>query len=277
MAGPGSLLPTKYHQILNNQIMHLQNYLRRLGFEEQPEATAETLIALHRAHVLQVPFENLHIMAGLPIKLDSESLYQKIVEQGRGGFCYELNGLFREALEAIGFECFFISCNVHVPHIDGFAADFGHVALMVRAEADWYLTDVGFGDAFIEPLKLVFGEDQLQHGIRYRLSRLEQGEVLLEKSADGEHYQKMFKFALKAHPLYAFEAMCLFHQTAAIAPFNKQQLCTRPTPDGRVTLTSKSLTITTMGQKQEIVINGEADFEACLARYFNIYLQPVLQ
>ena len=83
--------------------MNVATYLRRINYPGSTEPTAETLGELHRAHMLAVPFENLDIHLGREIVLDDERLYAKIVEQQRGGFCYELNGAFAALLRELGF------------------------------------------------------------------------------------------------------------------------------------------------------------------------------
>ncbi|WP_224998696.1 arylamine N-acetyltransferase [Cesiribacter sp. SM1] len=255
--------------------MNLHNYLQRISFLQPTAVSAETLIALHRAHVLRVPFENLDVIAKQPIIPDQECFYKKIVENRRGGICYELNGLFKALLDSFGFESYFISCNVFVPAIGSYGADFGHIAIIAAVKGEQYLVDVGFGDAFIEPLKLSWDVPQYQYGVYYRLSRLEKGEVLLEKSEDGIQYRQMFKFSLRPHALHEFAEMCRFHQESPLAPFNKQLLCTRPTPDGRITLTSKSLIVSGSSGREESVVKSCAEFDALLAQYFDMRLQPL--
>ncbi|AHM58740.1 arylamine N-acetyltransferase [Flammeovirgaceae bacterium 311] len=254
--------------------MKLPNYLHRIGYDQTPAVTEETLFALHKAHVLQVPFENLDVIAKIPIELDQERFYHKIVTNGRGGICYELNGAFKLLLDSIGIESFFISCNVYVPAMDFYGADFGHIALITKLGEEQYLVDVGFGDVFIEPLKLLYDSPQEQFGTFYRFSRLTGGEVLLEKSEDGVEYRKMFKFKAIPRQLQEFAALCEFHQHAPQAPFNKQAICTRPTPEGRVTLTPNTLIVSHGKDKQEHAIASEDTFNELLAQHFNIKLQP---
>ncbi len=254
--------------------MYLPNYLNRIGIAEPLSVTEETLFALHKSHVLHVPFENLDVINKVPIKLDQDRFYHKIVDEGRGGICYELNGAFKQLLDGTGFQSFFISCNVYVPHIGIYGADYGHIALITTIGEEQYLVDVGFGDAFIEPLKLVFDTPQHQYGTYYRFTSLPAGEVLLEKSADDEVYQPMFKFAAVPRQLQEFANLCEFHQHAQQAPFNKQALCTRPTLAGRITLTAKNLVIREGKEKQEVPVATSAAFDALLEQYFNIMLQP---
>lgn len=254
--------------------MNLPAYLHRIGFDQTPAVTEEILFALHKAHVLSVPFENLDVVGRTPIVLDQDRFFLKIVNNGRGGICYELNGAFKQLLDGIGFNSYFISCNVYVPAIGIYGADFGHIAMITTLGEAQYLVDVGFGDAFIEPLKLQYDIPQYQYDTYYRLRKLPEGEVLLEKSEDGVQYQQMLKFAPIPRQLNEFATLCEFHQHAPQAPFNKQALCTRPTIEGRITLTAKNLIIKKGKEKQELAVPTDAAFDELLAQHFNITLQP---
>src|SRR3954447_10763487 len=106
-------------------------YLERIRYHGPLEPTAETLRRLQVAHLLTVPFENLSIHRGEPIELDDEALFEKMVVRRRGGFCYELNGLFAALLRSLGFEVVMLAAGVM--GADGeFSPDFDHMALMVN-------------------------------------------------------------------------------------------------------------------------------------------------
>ena len=147
--------------------MDVQAYLNRINYDGTVAPTAETLRQLHLAHLLSVPFENLSIHAGEQIVLEDEALFRKIVSRRRGGFCYELNGLFAALLRALGFEVAMLSAQV-ANDDGGFSRDFDHMTLMVTSEQRW-LVDVGFGDSFIEPLSLDRREAREQRNRAYRI------------------------------------------------------------------------------------------------------------
>src|SRR5215211_1320238 len=160
--------------------MDLHTYLQRINYHGQQAPTAATLRDLHRAHLLAVPFENLDIHLGRPILLDQDALFDKIVRRRRGGFCYELNGLFALLLRELGFDVTLLAAGV--ARADGtFGPEFDHLTLLVTTDhqrttddrrppttddtqsaicnlqsAIW-LVDVGFGDSFRAPLRFVEG------------------------------------------------------------------------------------------------------------------------
>ena len=151
--------------------MNVDAYLTRIGYTGPRTPDATTLAALHHAHILAVPFENLDIGLGRPITLDLPSRYAKIVTRRRGGFCYELNGLFAWLLQQLGYGVTLLSAGVYGG--DGAPGpDYDHLTLLVRCPGDptpW-LADVGFGEGFREPLRLDVADAQTRHGRQYRLA-----------------------------------------------------------------------------------------------------------
>lgn len=139
--------------------MDVSAYRDRINYRGSTEPTIETLRALHRAHLLAVPFENLDIHLNRRIVLDEAALFEKIVVHRRGGFCYELNGLFAGLLRRLGFAVTIFSANVlH----GGIPAEIDHLTLLIQLEERW-IADVGFGDSSRLPLRLDF--DGEQHGV----------------------------------------------------------------------------------------------------------------
>jgi arylamine N-acetyltransferase len=133
----------------------LARYLERIGHGWNVRPDLSTLRSLHRAHVTAIPFEALDAQLGVIPSLESQAIFAKIVERARGGWCYEMNGLFGAALEAIGFEVTRVSCGVM--RQDGGDDRMGtHLALLVDCEGPW-LCDVGFGGSLLEPLPLAVG------------------------------------------------------------------------------------------------------------------------
>jgi len=131
--------------------MNAAAYLRRIGYTAPITPTLETLRRIHRAHLETVPFENLDISQERRIVLEQDRFVQKIVEENRGGFCYELNGAFAALLGEMGFRVTLLSARP--PHQDGSPGpEFDHLALRVDIEQPW-LVDVGLGNASWSPCR----------------------------------------------------------------------------------------------------------------------------
>ena len=243
--------------------MDTQAYLGRIHYSGELTPTAATLRELHRAHLLEVPFENLDIHLGRPITLDQEPLFDKIVTHRRGGFCYELNGLFALLLRGLGFEVTLLAAGVARAD-GGFGPEFDHLTLLVQIPLSMdsgqiaqsaqlavphpqplipnpqlpaWLADVGFGDSFREPLRLVEGLEQQQDGRAYRLDRAGEHLTLMQRDTSG--WQPQYRFTLQPHVWVEYADMCRYHQTSPESSFTRKRVCTLATTDGRVTLSDR--------------------------------------
>lgn len=248
--------------------MDIHSYLDRIGYRGPLIPTAETLRALQVAHLQTVPFENLSIHAHQPIVLDDESLFDKVVARRRGGFCYELNGLFAALLRALGFRVTMLSAGV--ARGDGtFGPYFDHMALRVDLEEPW-LADVGFGDSFRDPLRLDERGEQPEGTRAFRID--EDGDHLLLQRRDslGEPWQPQYRFTLQPYEYPDYADMCRFHQTSPESHFTRQTLCSLATPDGRVTLSGMKLITTKGGERQERVLASEEERAALLREMFGV-------
>jgi len=249
--------------------MNLGAYLERIGYDGPLETTPEVLAALHRAHLFAVPFETISIARGEPIQLDPAWLFDKIVVRRRGGFCYELNGLFAELLDSLGFAVTRLAGRVYNQRGE-LGIPFDHLALLVKtAERSW-LADVGFGDSFLEPLPFEFDTDVACDRRLYRLSEVAQPtgdapEFELHEQRQGASWRAQCRFDRKARALRDFEVGAQYHQTSPLSPFADRLLCSRPGPDGSRT-TVRNFTVietTSDGIRSERTLAGEqerADF-----------------
>lgn len=152
----------------------LTQYLTRIGYAGPRQATREVLFALHRAHLISIPYENLDIHLGERLTLDFEQIFDKIVRRQRGGWCYEMNSLFAWALRQLGFEVHLLSGVVNPSSRDEYAVR-DHLILLVKSvEGSNYIADVGFGNAFLYPLP--FGEGvYTQGGFTFGFCRSDDG------------------------------------------------------------------------------------------------------
>jgi len=248
--------------------MDVEAYLRRIEYNGPNQLTSATLRNLHRQHLFTVPFENLDIPLGTPIPLDMSQLYQKIVVRRRGGFCYELNGLFGEMLRAMGFRVEMLSARVRRED-GGFGPEFDHMLLKVDLEEPW-LVDVGFGDSFVDPIVFHAGGADQVNGHRYVVLPKGQDWELLREDDIGQ--VPLYVFSDVPHPLSDYQEMCIFHQTSAESHFTKSWICSRATPDGRITLANMRLIVTREGSREEIMLSTEGDLRRCLREAFAVEL-----
>jgi N-hydroxyarylamine O-acetyltransferase len=250
--------------------MNIQAYLHRINCTGPLVPSADTLRLLQVAHLRTVPFENLSIHSGEPIILDDDALFEKIVSRRRGGFCYELNGLFAALLRALGFDVEMLSARV--ANAEGiFGLDFAHMTLLVMLGERW-LVDVGFGDSFLEPLKLDEESEQIQGRRAYRIVREKECLTLTQRLNDDE-WRQQYRFTLRPYQYSDYGEMCRYHQTSPQSHFTKARICSRATPDGRISLSDlRFITTTTDGKRQERILTNQEEYASILRDHFGVVM-----
>lgn len=250
--------------------MNADAYLTRIGLGREQLATDATgLRALQRSHLLAVPFENLDIHWKRPITIDTAKLYDKIVGKKRGGICYELNGAFNELLRSLGFNTRLVSARVfngtdHGPEYD-------HAAIIVTIGEDEYLADVGFGDFSAEPLRCVLDEEQRDTAGVF-VTRQFDNDYLEVAKRDGNEWKSQYIFKDVARDLADFAERCDYHQYSPDSHFTKGRVCSLMTVNGRKTLSDRSFIVTAGGERTELPVGSDEEFERILAREFGIEL-----
>ena len=248
----------------------VEAYLNRVGLGAPVTADAAGLRTLHRAHQLTVPFENLSIHLGEPILLDEPDLLGKIVHRRRGGFCYELNGAFALLLEALGAQVSRVAARVYGE--TGLGPPFDHLALVVRpadGSGPW-LADVGFGSHSDYPLRLDDRDDQDDPAGRFRLAAADSGDIDVLK--DG---QPQYRLEIRERQLADFIPTCWWQQTSPLSHFTQSTICSRLTPEGRVSISGRTL-IQTRGQaRTEHQLESDEEVLAAYRDHFGITLTRV--
>jgi N-hydroxyarylamine O-acetyltransferase len=236
-------------------------YLARIGLAAPPATLAE----LQVAQLLSVPFENLDIGAGIPISMEPDAIFDKVVRRRRGGFCYELNGLFARLLEALGYSVTVLSARVADDAGDQ-GQEFDHLMLRVDLDEPW-LVDVGFGDAFREPMPLRPGSAFLDSlGRTYRLRVTGDDWELIDEQ------RTQYRFTLEPRVFSDFAARCRSQQTES-EWFTGHRMCTIATPNGRWTLLDEKLIVQSGGERTERAVD-EAEVPGLLSSLFGIEPAP---
>lgn len=250
-------------------------YQQRIGYTGPLEPTLPVLRSLHLAHLIAVPFENLDIHLGRPILLDEAHLFEKVVRRRRGGFCYELNGLFAALLREIGFDVTMLGARFPSDHEEG-TPELDHLTLLVRCqdEPEPVLADVAAGrGSFPCPLRTDTREPQAQPMARSSFRLLPEGEACrVWRQPDGGDWEREYLFTWRPRQYREFEEGSRFHQTSPRSHFTRMRLVTRVTPAGRITLTDRRLITTTDGVRSEEELHSEADYVRALQDHFGIDL-----
>jgi N-hydroxyarylamine O-acetyltransferase len=242
----------------------LAAYLRRIGYAGSLDCTHATLCALHRAHLLAIPYENLDVQFGVPLSLDSGAAFEKIVLQRRGGWCYEMNSLFAWALREIGFEISLIAAAVGRKD-RGEAAERNHLAILVHLDKA-YLADVGFGNGFIAPLPLAEGTHS-DGRFEFALQRVDEGWWrFTNRPQSGD----TFDFRETPHSIDAFDEQNQWLQSSPQSPFVRALVCHRFTEEGVITLRGCVLTTLTPHDLRQEVVQSRDDLATILRTQFSL-------
>jgi len=258
---------------MTDGIFDLDSYLERIGYTGGTGVSEETLRGLHIAHTLNIPFENLDVYYGKYVLLDEVSLFNKIVKYRRGGYCFEMNGLFSIVLQKLGFNVINLLARGTIGDIDYTTKT--HQVLLVEINNRKWLADVGFGnDGITAPLLFQEVLDQEQFAHTYRLLRdPEYGYVLQKKIAD--KYISMYAFTLNKYYPMDFIMSNHFTSTFPESFFVKTRMCTMPTREGRITLTDNRFKTITKGDVTEKEIKNDDEFNRILKKYFKLDLDLI--
>ncbi len=245
--------------------MQIEAYKERLNYKSELKADLSTLKLLQKSHLLNIPFENLDIHNNTPIVLDIEKIYDKVIQNQRGGFCYELNGSFYEFLKLIGFEVRRISARVY--NNNKYGAEFDHLVLLVKIDSVEYLVDVGFGDFILEPLEFVLDKKQEDHHGVFVFDKYDDTTFRVSQiTSDG--FLPKYIFQDIERNFEDFEGMCHFHQTSPDSFFTMKRLISIPKENGRITISGNELIIKENGIERKESFE-ESEFGNLLVRHFN--------
>lgn len=241
-------------------------YLDRIGITADPAdlpPSLATLTTLQQAHLRTVPFENLDIVNGRPVRTDLAHSLAKVVDARRGGWCFELNGAFSALLEALGFEVLRLGAAVL---LDGPSTLIDHLCLEVQLDDAW-LVDVGFGDSFTRPLQLNQGGPQDGGKATFEFMASPQGTTLTEH-VDGLPDAR-YRFKRVAHELSDFEAVSTMLQSDPERHWSQKPFATRllDADGSRVTLLADRLKIRRDGEETVDPVPG-AEWLDQLDRWF---------
>ncbi len=250
--------------------MDTKAYLERIGYSGPTQLNVNVLRRLHRRHLLSIPFENLDIHLHRQIILSENAFYDKIIKHHRGGFCYELNGLFATLLDELGFKVSMLSARV-ARKGGGFSPNFDHMTLLVQLEHPW-LVDVGFSDSFTEPKRLDMSGPQVDRGKQYRFTRRDGWTLLSRRPKGNGVWEPQYMFSLRPRKLGEFIPRCGWQQTSPRSHFRKGRICTRLTSNGRLSLTDTKFIVTRGGRRSERPVKDPEEFTVLLRRHFGIDL-----
>lgn len=267
--------------------LDLSAYLGRIGYAGPGAPTEETLDALHRAHLAAIPFENLDIMLGRPVRVDLESIQAKLVDSRRGGYCFEHGQLFGAALQRLGFSVERLLARVSRP---GPTLPRTHLTLRVATpdRLGVWLADVGFGSSPAGPLslrRLRSGGPQVVDGWTYevapagdgqeagRLGGETEGEWLL-RELQGDEWVTLYRF--EDRPAYPADVEMGNHYTSThpASWFTRTPVVVRRSPEAVTSLLGRALTVTRRGHAKERRELTDEEWASSLREVFGLSFPP---
>lgn len=230
--------------------MNIDKYLKRFNASHLTNPSLDNLKELQLLHMTTIPFENLDVIRKVPIYLNLNTIYEKIVTRMRGGYCYELNGLFHWLLVELGYDASLVAATVFRPNRK-WAKPETHAAILVHLDGT-YLVDVGFGDSTVLPIPLN-GDVCTDASGDYDVTKLDDVMYVLNRTRNGES-RMIYKFKATHKLLEDFHEGCVFNQVSADSTFTHVDIITRATEKGRISLYDDELSIYEKGIKTNRVL-----------------------
>jgi N-hydroxyarylamine O-acetyltransferase len=247
--------------------LNLQAYLERIGLPEPPPANREGLLALHRAHAATIPFENLDIQLGLPIRLDLDHLQAKLVTGRRGGYCFEQNTLFQAVLRSLGFKVEALEARVRLGTTELLPRT--HMVLRVKLDEGDCLADVGFGgQGLLHPVPM---DGESHQAFSEELRVVPYGPLLVLQTRQALAWQDLYAFAPEARAPIDFEVANWYTSTHPDSRFVKTLTAQLPGPRRRHILRGLSYTVITPETAEERLLERE-DLVPLLKEVFGLEL-----
>ena len=245
--------------------MNLQSYFNRIAFKGNARPDLATLGALHQSHQLAVPFENLDVQLGRKLDIGVDAAYQKIVDRGRGGWCYEMNGVFGWALRQIGFDVIRVSAGVMRERLGDIQLG-NHLCLLVRLDRQ-YLVDVGFGGTLLHPLPLE-AVQRTDRPYRVELRDSDDRYWRFIEAAGGEPFS--FDFLAEAADERLLAEKCAFLNYASTSPFVQNLVVQRRTLETHVSLRGRVLTTIHSDRQERMLLTSAAQLVTVLHDIFGL-------
>ena len=250
--------------------MNIKNYLKRLNYKGELDTTLKTLKALHEAHAFTIPFENIDVIAKKDISLKLKDILKKLIDENRGGYCYELNKAFCFLLKEIGFDVQMSFARVlyQNPTMENGVAPMSHQITIVTINKKRYLADVGFGGfGIIHPIDIDSKKTTKQYNLKYKIKKIKNEYYLFAKT--GKKYSAIYKFDLRNYLEIDYKYGNFFASNAPESRFVNNFICTKPTKTGRITILNSEFKVFKDGKSKSKKIDAKKR-KKLLKRVFGI-------
>jgi N-hydroxyarylamine O-acetyltransferase len=253
----------------------LDAYFQRIGYSGNRTPTLKTLQSIHQHHAQAIAFENLNPFLSQPVPLDLNSLQQKLIHEGRGGYCFEQNLLFRSVLIAVGFQVTNLAARVLWNLPEGTITPRSHMLLQVDIDGEKYIADVGFGGLTLTaPLSLTPGIEQSTPHEAFRLIATDH--IYIMQAYIGQEWKALYRFDLQEQQLPDYEVSNWYVCTHPNSLFVTTLIAARPSTDCRYALRNNQLTTHYLdGRTERRVLSTVTELHTALEDVFGLKLPAI--
>lgn len=249
----------------------LHAYLERIHYDGSLKVNAETLRDLHIAHTFNIPFENLDIHLGKPISIAPEAVFDKLVRRKRGGYCYEMNGLFANVLGTLGFSVQLLMARIMAGYTE--TRPLTHMLLLVTINGERWIADVGNGrTGLLAPLPLKNNAPETQFTETFRL-RTEDDYHYIFQGMDAGQWIDVYAFTLETYLPVDYTLANYYNSTSPESRFTQRKIATMPTAEGRISMVETEFKIRSGDHIKIITAPDENSYYAMLKTYFGLDIQ----
>jgi len=260
---------------VNKTKFNLDGYFKRIGYVGSTDPTLETLRSIHLRHAQSIPFENLNPFLRIPVVLDIDSLYQKLVLDGRGGYCFEHNLLLTEVLKSMRYSVKGLGARVLWNIPEGIVTARGHMLLLVEIDHDYFIADVGFGGLTLTaPLALIPNLEQDTPHEKFKLIQIANDYVLQAKVQGA--WKRIYSFGLQENFLIDYEVTSWYLSNHPTSHFVTGLIAALPFENGRHTLRNNDFATHYLdGSHERKRFDNVADLQFTLKTTFGIRLPQI--
>ncbi|MCF8130984.1 MAG: arylamine N-acetyltransferase [Deltaproteobacteria bacterium] len=254
---------------MNENHFNIDAYFQRIKYGGGTSHTAHTLKSIHHAQLFKIPFENFDIQLGRAINLNPKAIFEKLIRKKRGGYCFELNGLFLTALRSIGFDARPLLARVH---ITGTPTGRGHQIELVTIDGKQWIADVGFGgDTPRTPIPLELNQSTIHNGQKVRLVEAGHFGIMLQTEKDDE-WIDLYSFDLSHVFPGDIDYGNHFTSTHPSSLFVSARVAALPIKNGAKTLFNHTLKKATAGNENLMELKDGKAYLSALKTHFGIEL-----
>lgn len=250
-------------------IHEIENYLN-IDSKRYIHPTLDAFNYYMERFMLTIPFENISIQNKETISVNLNHLFNKLIQQHRGGFCYEMNHFFGSYLESKGFKVYRMSATVHQPN-GNYSPKGSHLSLVVLINDEYYIADVGFGDLPLQalPITSIEATQSIFEKTGQFRAIFETPTTYLLQKLEETTWVTRYKAKFKSYDIHDFDEMINYNTSNPESIFVKQLMITKPQEFGRATMSFNHLTLTKKDKKEQFNITSD-NYKDILKTYFNL-------